>query len=40
MEELDGRLKRYGSAPGDLLSLEELRARIENMSTVMEKEKS
>ena len=29
MEELDRRLKRYESAPGNLLSLEELRARIE-----------
>ncbi len=29
MEELDRRLKRYGSPPGTLLSLEELRARIE-----------
>ncbi len=28
-EELDRRLKRYGSPPGNLLSLEELRARIE-----------
>jgi putative addiction module component (TIGR02574 family) len=29
MEELDRRLKRYGSSPGALLSLEELRTRIE-----------
>ena len=29
MEELDERLKRYESAPGNLLSLEELRTRIE-----------
>ena len=29
MEELDRRLKRYGSFPGNLLSLEELRTRIE-----------
>jgi len=29
MEELDRRLKRYGSSPGTLLSLEELRTRIE-----------
>jgi len=29
MEELDRRLKRYESAPGTLLSLEELRTRIE-----------
>lgn len=29
MEELDRRLKRYGSSPGNLLSLEELRKRIE-----------
>ena len=29
MEEVDRRLKRYGSAPGSLLSLEELRTRIE-----------
>ncbi|GBE03016.1 putative addiction module component [bacterium BMS3Bbin06] len=29
MEELDRRLKRYESAPGNLLSLEELQARIE-----------
>ena len=29
MEELDRRLKRYGSPPGNLLSLEELRTRIE-----------
>jgi putative addiction module component (TIGR02574 family) len=29
MEELDRRLKRYESGPGSLLSLEELRARIE-----------
>jgi putative addiction module component (TIGR02574 family) len=28
-EELDGRLKRYESAPGTLLSLEELRKRVE-----------
>jgi len=28
-EELDRRLKRYESAPGNLLSLEELRTRIE-----------
>lgn len=28
-EELDRRLKRYESAPGTLLSLEELQARIE-----------
>jgi putative addiction module component (TIGR02574 family) len=29
MEELDRRLKGYGSPPGNLLSLEELRIRIE-----------
>ena len=29
MEELDRRVKRYESAPGSLLSLEELRSRIE-----------
>ena len=29
MEELDGRLKRYEAAPGILLSLKELRTRIE-----------
>jgi putative addiction module component (TIGR02574 family) len=29
MEELDRRLKRYGSHPGTLLSLDELRTRIE-----------
>jgi putative addiction module component (TIGR02574 family) len=29
MEELDRRLKRYGSSPGTLLSLEELRTRVE-----------
>jgi len=29
MEELDRRLKRYGSPPGTLLSFEELRTRIE-----------
>ena len=29
MEELDQRLKGYGSPPGNLLSLEELRTRIE-----------
>ena len=29
IEELDRRLKRYESAPGTLLSLEELRTRIE-----------
>jgi len=29
MEELDRMLKRYGSPPGTLLSLEELRTRIE-----------
>lgn len=29
MEELDRRLKRYESSPGNLLSLEELQARIE-----------
>jgi putative addiction module component (TIGR02574 family) len=29
MEELDIRLKRYEAAPGSLLSLEELRTRIE-----------
>jgi len=28
-EELDRRLKRYGSPPGNLLSLEELRTRVE-----------
>ncbi|MBI5875127.1 MAG: addiction module protein [Deltaproteobacteria bacterium] len=28
-EELDRRLKRYASAPGELLSLEELRTRVE-----------
>ena len=29
MKELDRRLKRYGSSPGNLLSLDELHARIE-----------
>jgi putative addiction module component (TIGR02574 family) len=29
MEELDKRLKKYESAPGNLLSLEELRTKIE-----------
>jgi putative addiction module component (TIGR02574 family) len=29
MEELDRRLNRYGSSPGTLLSLDELRTRIE-----------
>jgi len=29
MEELDKRLKKYEAAPGNLLSLEELRTRIE-----------
>jgi putative addiction module component (TIGR02574 family) len=29
MEESDKRLERYGLVPGDLLSLEELRTRIE-----------
>ena len=29
MEELDSRFKRYESAPGNILSLEELQARIE-----------
>jgi putative addiction module component (TIGR02574 family) len=29
MEELDRRLKRYGSPPGNLLSLEELWTKIE-----------
>ena len=29
MEELDRRLKRYESSPGNLLSLEELQTRIE-----------
>jgi hypothetical protein len=29
MEELDRRLKGYGSPPGNLLSLDELRTRIE-----------
>ncbi len=29
MEELDRRFKRYGSSPGTLLSLEELRTKIE-----------
>lgn len=29
MEELDRRIKRYESDPGNLLSLEELRVRIE-----------
>ncbi len=29
MEELDRRLKRYESRPGELLSFEELQARIE-----------
>lgn len=29
MEELDRRLKRYDSSPGTLLSLEELRTRVE-----------
>ena len=30
MDELDKRLKRYELGPGSLLSLEELRTRIEN----------
>jgi len=30
MDELDKRLKRYELGPGNLLSLEELRTRIEN----------
>ena len=30
MKELDERLKRHESAPGNLLSLDELRTRIEN----------
>ena len=30
MDELDRRLKRYELGPGNLLSLEELRTRIEN----------
>ena len=30
MDELDKRLKRYEPGPGNLLSLEELRTRIEN----------
>lgn len=30
MDELDRRLKRYELGPGNLLSLEELRIRIEN----------
>jgi putative addiction module component (TIGR02574 family) len=34
MEELDRRLKRYGSPPGTLLSLEELRTRIEKRKTL------
>lgn len=29
MEQLDRRLKRYGSSPGNLLSHDELRTRIE-----------
>lgn len=29
IEELDKRLKKYESAPGNLLSLEELRAKVE-----------
>jgi len=29
IKELDRRLKRYGSHPGDILSLEELQRRIE-----------
>ena len=29
IKELDRRLKRYGSSPGNLLSLDELHARIE-----------
>lgn len=29
LEELDNRLKKYESAPGNLLSLEELRANVE-----------
>lgn len=29
VKELDRRLKRYGSHPGDILSLEELQRRIE-----------
>ena len=29
MDELDGRVSRYDAHPGDLLSLEELRGRIE-----------
>ena len=30
IKELDRRLKRYSSHPGDILSLEELQRRIEN----------
>ena len=30
MDELDNRLKRYESAPGNLLSLDELKTRIES----------
>jgi putative addiction module component (TIGR02574 family) len=33
-EELDRRLNRYGSSPGTLLSLEELRTRVEKRSQV------
>ena len=31
LDELDKRIKRYESAPGDLLSLEELQTRVEKM---------
>ena len=34
MEELDRRLKGYGSPPGNLLSLDELRTRIEKRKTL------
>ena len=34
MEELDRRLKRYGSPPGNLLSLDELRTRIKKRKTL------
>lgn len=31
LDELDKRIKRYESAPGNLLSLEELQTRVEKM---------
>jgi putative addiction module component (TIGR02574 family) len=33
MEELDIRLKRYRSGPGNLLSLEDLRSRVEKWAS-------